>query len=231
MTVTSRLVLPLPQSADLMSVNPPAFATIWQNVDPAIGPTFCTSSTRPASPYACQWIFETDTFHHLIWNPVSSAWDQIAMNPTGLTAINQTVAQTNIPSQNTNYLCASIAPFSVEQGKNYLIHVAGVYGFTNNAGNTGIQTGGAAKASIVANAANGSTTTVTAGSTALQSQYVDAWGAGGGTPAHRSFHFEVPWSSGNNTQLSVGWIINVPTFNTSCSGFYAKSSLIYVEQQ
>jgi len=229
MANTPRLVLPIPQGPDSMAITPPAFATIWQNVDSAIGPTFCTSSTRPGSPYACQWIYETDTFRHLIWNPIGSAWDQINLNPTGLVALNQTVAQTYITAQNTNFLCASIAPFAVEQGRNYCIHASGSTGFTNAASGTGTQTAVSFKASIVANAANGSTTTVTAASAALQSQYVDAPAWSGGN-SRGSFDFEVPWASGSNTQLSVGWTINIPTTNSADINYFAKSNMIYVEQ-
>jgi len=151
------------------------------------------------------------------------------MNPTGLLALDQTIAQTNIVAQNTNYLCRSIAPFSVEQGRNYCIHVSGIIGFTNNASNTSAQTATGVKASIIANSANGSTTTVTTGSTVLQSQYVDppAWSSG---VSQGCFDFEIPWSSGNNTQLSVGWMVNIPTFNANNSSYYAKSNMIYVEQ-
>lgn len=228
--VTSRLALPVPQDADSMKPNPPAFATIWQNVDAAIGPTICTSGTRPGSPYACQWIYETDTFHHLIWNPISSAWDQMATNPTGLVALNQTIAQTNILAPNTNFLCGSIAPFAIEQGKNYCIHVAGSTGFTATPSSTGSQTAIAIKSSIVANAANGSTTTVTAASAALQTQYVDAPSWSGGN-SQGNFDFEAVWSSGSNTQLSVGWTINIPSSNSFDSNGYAKNRMIYVEQQ
>lgn len=50
-----------------------------------IQPGVCTSSTRPASPFEGQCIFETDTDRLLVWN--GSAWvipNAPAQNPTGL---------------------------------------------------------------------------------------------------------------------------------------------------
>ena len=51
-------------------------------------PGVCTSSTRPATPYEGQMIFETDTDRMYIWN--GSAWiipNSPAQNPTGLELI------------------------------------------------------------------------------------------------------------------------------------------------
>ena len=48
-------------------------------------PGVCTSSTRPATPYEGQMIYETDTDKVLVWN--GSAWvipNSPAQNPTGL---------------------------------------------------------------------------------------------------------------------------------------------------
>jgi hypothetical protein len=53
-----------------------------------IQPGVCTSTTRPASPYDGQAIFETDTDRMLIWN--GTAWvvpNAPAQNPTGLELI------------------------------------------------------------------------------------------------------------------------------------------------
>jgi hypothetical protein len=50
-----------------------------------VQPGVCTSSTRPASPFEGQAIFETDTDRMLIWN--GTAWvipNAPAQNPTGL---------------------------------------------------------------------------------------------------------------------------------------------------
>lgn len=53
-----------------------------------IQPGVCTSSTRPASPFEGQAIFETDTDRMLIWN--GTTWvipNQTTTNPTGLELI------------------------------------------------------------------------------------------------------------------------------------------------
>jgi hypothetical protein len=54
-------------------------------------PGVCTSSTRPASPYEGQVIYETDTDKTLVWN--GSAWVFLSTgtaNPVGLEFITQT---------------------------------------------------------------------------------------------------------------------------------------------
>ena len=78
-----------------------------------IQPGVCTSSTRPASPFEGQAIFETDTDRMLIWN--GTAWvipNAPAQNPTGLELITtQTVTSqtemtfySSLSSTYTNYL-------------------------------------------------------------------------------------------------------------------------------
>lgn len=58
-----------------------------------IAPGVCTSSTRPASPFEGQAIFETDTDRMLIWN--GTTWvvpNAPAQNPTGLEYITSAIA-------------------------------------------------------------------------------------------------------------------------------------------
>lgn len=55
-------------------------------------PGVCTSSTRPASPYEGQVIYETDTDKTLVWN--GSSWVYLSTstaNPVGLESISETV--------------------------------------------------------------------------------------------------------------------------------------------
>jgi len=68
-------------------------------VDSQIGSLFCTSSTRPSSPYAGQTVFETDTQLFAFWT--GSAWIQF-IGPTNASVVHeceyvQTVAQ-SIPN-------------------------------------------------------------------------------------------------------------------------------------
>ena len=68
-----------------------------------IQPGVCTSSTRPASPFEGQCIFETDTDRLLVWN--GTAWvipNAPSQNPTGLEYIAQSAvnAQTTITLDN-----------------------------------------------------------------------------------------------------------------------------------
>ena len=61
-----------------------------------IKPGVCTSTTRPASPYTGQVIFETDTNRMLVWN--TTAWvipNSPAQNPMGLELVKtQTISGT-----------------------------------------------------------------------------------------------------------------------------------------
>lgn len=66
-----------------------------------IQPGVCTSTTRPASPFEGQAIFETDTDRMLIWN--GTAWvipNQTTTNPEGL----ELITSTTFPSGTTTYL-------------------------------------------------------------------------------------------------------------------------------
>lgn len=223
MAVTPRLKLPLPQANDGMNVNPPAFATMWTNTDPALGATACTASTRPASPYACQWIYQTDTNEHFIWDPITSAWVKISSNPTGIISVTSTLNNTSIAAINTRYLVASVNGLTVEQNRNYRIHVEGIFGYTGT-NNQSQPTEFPIAAIHVATSG-----TVTIGSTIQQSQYCDAW-----TPdviAQANFAFDAMWNSGSGTYLSAGWSLEVTgAFNPGASAFFADNVLFYVER-
>lgn len=73
-----------------------------------VQPGVCTSSTRPASPYEGQAIFETDTDRMLIWN--GSTWvvpNAPAQNPTGLELV-KTQTFSNVPEVNVDNVFSSI---------------------------------------------------------------------------------------------------------------------------
>lgn len=231
MTNTSRLGLPEPVFGDPMNLNPPAFATIWQNVDAAIGPTFCTSSTKPASPYSCQWIYLTDTNTEQIWDPVASAWVTIKANPTGVIAF--TAAQTNvaITAAGTEYQITTLNNLTVEPFRNYKVHVEGIVGFTFDG------TKAVAQPTQFGNAflryANAST--VTLSGTQFGQTGADASQSGLGATlsvkAQQNFAFDGIYTGTSATQLSVGWSYELAgTLNANTSAQYAQNSLMYVER-
>lgn len=226
MVSTTRLALPEPQSGDSMAVNPPAFATTWTNVDAAIGPTFCTSGSKPATPYACQWIYLTDLNLQQIWDPVASSWITIITNPGGISGSTSTANNTTLSTAGTIYLCSSINGLTLDANRNYRIHVEGVFQYTSNAA-WNVQRTEKAIASIVTSTSGN----VTAGSTILQSHYIDAFSDGAPGTAQRKFTFEGLYNTGTNTALNVGWTATVtPAFNSGASAFSVYNTLFYVER-
>lgn len=71
-TTTTRLGLTKPASTDLVDIG--VLNTNFDKTDAAAGAFVCTSTTRPATPYGGQIIYETDTSRSLIWSSGSSAW-------------------------------------------------------------------------------------------------------------------------------------------------------------
>ena len=71
-TTTNKLALTKPDGTDLVDI-----AVLNANsdkIDAASGATICTSTTRPASPWNGQVIFETDTFNALVYRTSTSSW-------------------------------------------------------------------------------------------------------------------------------------------------------------
>lgn len=71
-------------------------------------PGVCTSSTRPASPYEGQVIYETDTDKTLVWN--GSAWVFLSTstaNPVGLEFIKSQTVGTAVSSVNVTSVFSS----------------------------------------------------------------------------------------------------------------------------
>lgn len=100
-------------------------------------PGVCTSSTRPASPYEGQVIYETDTDRTLVWN--GSGWVFLSTstaNPVGLEFITQTSATSgaSLPVDNCfssaydNYriLIDNFQPSLINQSLNLRMRVNGV---------------------------------------------------------------------------------------------------------
>lgn len=74
-TTTTRLGLDKPAYADAADI-----AVLNQNfddIDAAVGMRVVTSTTRPATPWNGQIIFETDTNYTLVWDSAGAAWKQI----------------------------------------------------------------------------------------------------------------------------------------------------------
>ncbi|KND38489.1 hypothetical protein [Streptomyces acidiscabies] len=90
-TNTSRLGLYKPDGDDNVNVETDLNDN-YDLLDIAVGTTICTSSTRPASPYEGQAIYETDTGHFYLSNgtiPLSGSWVDPVAN--GLLATNITL--------------------------------------------------------------------------------------------------------------------------------------------
>lgn len=232
MTNTPRLALPEPQTTDSISISPPAFATIWSNVDAAIGPTFCTSSTKPASPYACQWIYLTDLNAEQIWDPIASAWVNIKPNPTGIIGATTTVNNTALTTIATEYQIATVNNMTVEPFRNYKVHVEGICGFTFDATKAMAQSTQQGEAFLrYANAASVALT-----DTQFQQVWADAMQFGTGYSvttaiAQQNFTFDGIYTGTSATQLSVGWSYRITgSFSANCSAQYVQNTLMYVEQ-
>ena len=69
-TNTTKLGLIKPDLTDIVDVGD--LNNNADDIDAAVGFTICTSATRPASPWAGQTIFETDTTSSFVWD--GSAW-------------------------------------------------------------------------------------------------------------------------------------------------------------
>ena len=231
MTNTPRLGLPEPQPTDLMTITPPAFATIWSNVDGAIGPTICTSSTKPATPYACQWIYLTDTGAEQIWDPIASAWITIKTNPTGIIAVNSQSNQTTIAAAATEYQIQTINAMAIEPYKNYKVHVEGIAGYNFDGTHQtalGTQTG-----QVFLRYSNASTVNLTG--TLFAAMLADPMQSGLGATttvkAQQMFSFDGIYIGNSSSQLSVCWSYEMAgTFNANSSSYYAKNTIMYVER-
>jgi hypothetical protein len=72
-TTTTKLALTKPDGTDLVDI-----AVLNANadkIDTASGAFVCTSTTRPASPWNGQLIFETDTLNALVYRTSSTSWN------------------------------------------------------------------------------------------------------------------------------------------------------------
>lgn len=231
---TPRLALPQPLNGDPMNVNPPAFATTWTNIDAAIGPTICTSSTKPASPYACQWIYQTDINRHAIWDTVASAWVTILPNDYFIAAYSNTANPTTISATGTKYMCTQINGITFEANVNYKLHVEGTFKYTST------------KSSNVQPTQNGKVNThysltapVTTATAVLGSHYVDAWSdiVYNPTTAQVDFAFDDIINTGTanapagGATMSIGWSFEVGgSFNANSSSFSVSNSVLYLER-
>jgi hypothetical protein len=72
-TSTTKLGLIKPDYTDVVDVAD--LNTNADDIDAAVGFTICTSSTRPATPWTGQSIFETDTSSSFVYD--GSAWQSL----------------------------------------------------------------------------------------------------------------------------------------------------------
>lgn len=72
-TNTTKLALSKPDGTDLVDIA--VLNTNFDKIDAASGATICTSSTRPASPWNGQVIFETDTLNALVYRTSTTSWN------------------------------------------------------------------------------------------------------------------------------------------------------------
>jgi hypothetical protein len=80
-TTTTKLSLTKPDYVDVVDVA--ELNTNADSIDAAVGFTICTSSTRPASPWSGQPIFETDTGLSLVWD--GDSWEPAGGGGGGVT--------------------------------------------------------------------------------------------------------------------------------------------------
>jgi len=89
-TNTTKLALVKPDGADLVDI-----AVLNSNadkIDSAVGAFICTSTTRPATPWDGQVIFEKDTLNQRIWDTTTTTWIQVAGTPVGAVVTVATLA-------------------------------------------------------------------------------------------------------------------------------------------
>lgn len=72
-TNTTKLALSKPDGTDLVDIA--VLNGNFDKIDAASGATICTSSTRPASPFNGQLIFETDTLNALVYRTSTTSWN------------------------------------------------------------------------------------------------------------------------------------------------------------
>lgn len=71
-TNTTKLALSKPDGTDLVDVA--VLNGNFDKIDAASGATVCTSTTRPATPFNGQVIFETDTLNALVYRSATTSW-------------------------------------------------------------------------------------------------------------------------------------------------------------
>jgi hypothetical protein len=114
-TTTTKLGLTKPDYVDVVDIA--ELNTNADSIDAAVGSTICTNATRPASPFAGQVIFETDTSDSFVWD--GSAW-QSAGGGTSNVASDCIQPNFNTISENftftANYNGVSAGPITIASG-------------------------------------------------------------------------------------------------------------------
>ena len=95
-------------------------ATQWPAV--TTGTIICTSSTRPASPFEGQRIYETDTNNELVWD--GAAWNKPHNMPWGVLGVGTSTSSANVNS--TSYTDISLSTPSISYGANRRLRIVWV---------------------------------------------------------------------------------------------------------
>jgi hypothetical protein len=220
---TPRLSLPLPVSTDALS--PPVFATFFTNLDAGLGYTFCTSATKPATPYKCQLIYLTDTFQEQIWDPVASAWVTLINMGKTFYGINQSATTASGSSATTEVMCGTLT--STLDSGTYKVHAEGVISWTSNYSSSVEPT---QQGVVRIRTASGAS--VTTSSTLAGSNYVDTWAPKNASPlvAQTNFAFDSAFTVGAPGQYTTGWSYLINSFPPGTSSFSLQNSLMYFEK-
>ena len=222
---TPRLSLPTLALDGSDSLSPPVFNTFFTNLDKGIGYTFCTSSTKPATPYACQLIYLTDTWQEQIWDPVANAWITLVELGMGVYALSQTATAVNGTLPTNEYMCGTITA-NLDSGS-YNIHAEGMVSWNSN---YSASTQPTQQGLIRVRTASGAT--VTTSSTLQGSRYCDAWAPKNASQllAQVNFACDVVFAVGTPGQFTAGWSYQINSLPPGASSFNLTNVLMYLEK-
>jgi len=143
-------------------------------------PGVCTSSTRPASPYEGQYIYETDTDKTLFWN--GSLWKEIVLTTMGAAWQNGMTTVNPFDVSNNWYRYGNLPEVTMETGTSVFV----TYNLTCSANATG-------KTVQIATSVTGATTFSGRNGNSTAAIYLDNTGV-----ASTSYGRQIPVNAGIN---------------------------------